>query len=172
MKEYSLGLGARRIGYSPRRGRRESGRRTTGGSRMELRRSGAKPQKPKTYFENKILKLCSCIRHHSSIGIAFCTSIWPSFGNQYQRFLDHSTFPFSTGGQIPLLPLHAGAHEGVSLLVIFTIRRRSESKCEISVHKDRLLRLKRTVRVERIDTHQYNRCLNHLMDTHQNNRSD
>ena len=37
---------------------------------MELRRrSGAKPQKPKTYFENKILKHCSCIRHHSSIGI-------------------------------------------------------------------------------------------------------
>ena len=61
---------------------------------------------------------------------------------------------------------------GVSLLVIFTKRRRSGSKCEISIQKDRLLRLKRTVRVEMIDIHQYNRCLNHLMDTHQNNRSD
>ena len=148
-------------GYSPRRGRRESGRRTTGGPRMELRRrSGAKPQKPKTYFENRILKHCSCsIRRHSSIGIAFCTSIQPSFGNQYQRFLDLQHFHFPREGKFPLLPLHAGA------------RRRSESKCEISIQKDRLLRLKRTVKVKRIDTRQYNRCLNHLMDTHQNNRS-
>jgi len=44
--------------------------------------------------------------------------------------------------------------------------------CEISIQKDHLLRLKRTMRVERIDTRQYNRCLNHAMDTHQNNRSD
>ena len=48
----------------------------------------------------------------------------------------------------------------------------SLSQCEISIQKDSFLRLKRTVRVERIDTRQYNRCLNHLMDTHQNNRSD
>ena len=140
---------------------------------MELRqRSGAKPQKPKTYFENKILKHCSCIRRHSSIGIAFCTSIQPSFDNQYQRFWDPSTFPFFTGGQIPLLTIVCGRPCGVSLLVIFTKSCRSESKCEISIPKDRLLRLKRTVREEMIDTHQYNRCLNHLMDTHQNNRSD
>ena len=75
-------------------------------------------------------------------------------------------------GKFPLLPLHAGAHDGVSLLVIFTKHRRTESKCEISIQKDHLSRLKRTVRVEMIDTHQYNRCLNHLMDINQNNRSD
>jgi len=62
--------------------------------------------------------------------------------------------------------------EGGFLLVIFTKRHWSESKCEISIQKDRLLRLKCTVRVEWIDTHQYNRCLNHRIDTHQNNRSD
>jgi len=62
--------------------------------------------------------------------------------------------------------------EGVFFLVIFMKCRRSESKCEISIQKDRPLRLKRTVRVKRIDTHQYNRRLNHLIDTHQNNRSD
>jgi len=89
------------------------------------------------------------------------------------RTLQHFYFP--QYGKFPLLPLHAranGLKEGVFLLVIFTKRRRCEWKCEISIQKDRLLRLKCTVRVERIDTHQYNRCLNHLIDTHQNNRSD
>jgi len=71
MKEYSLGLGARRIfpteGYKGKWASHYRGSKN--GTPAVQRRSGAKPQKPKTYFWNKILKHYSCIRHHSSIGI-------------------------------------------------------------------------------------------------------
>jgi len=91
MKEYSLGLGA------CRRGRRESGRRTTGGLRMELRRrSGVK------------LHFGPTSSHHLVINIS---DFWT---------LQHYHFPRES--KFPLLPLPAGAHEGLSLLVIFTKR--------------------------------------------------
>jgi len=75
MKEYSLGLGA--SGQDIPHGVVEGnvGVALQGVQEWNSGRGRVKPQKPKTYFENKILKHCSCIRHHSSIGIAFCTSI-------------------------------------------------------------------------------------------------
>ena len=120
MKEYSLGLGARRI--FPTEGRMESGRRTTGGPRMELRRrSGAKPKKPKTYFENKILKHCSCIRRHSSIGIVLHFAS-PSSHYLIINISDIWTlqhFHFPREGKYPLLPLHVGAHDGGIFAIYF-----------------------------------------------------